>query len=363
MHRLLTRLLAQIIKLWANFPDYPIKTIRLNNAAEFTSQAFDNYCMSVEINVEHPVAHTHTQNGMAESFIKRLQLIGRHLLMRTKLPVSAWGHAMLQAASLVRIRPTAYHKYSSLQLVFGQQPNISHIRVFGCAVYVLIAPPQCTKMGPQRRLGIYVGFNSPFIIRYLEPLTSDVFKTRFADCHFDEAIFPPLGGEKEQQQHDITWNALELSHFDLRTNQCEREHDKPVGAKDIVPRKRKSHKKAGTPEEATRGATDIINQSEITAFDKVEALDESQVPKIDEIINIDEAKATDDSMAFDEAHALDEAKLPKNDEISLNYEMRWNRNKIVVDNIFSYVVTLDIDDKDPEPQNVEECRRRNDWPK
>ena len=55
------------------------------------------------------------------------------------------------------------------QLVLGKQPNISHLRIFGCALYVPIAPTQRTKIGPQRRLEIYVGFDSPFIIRYLEP--------------------------------------------------------------------------------------------------------------------------------------------------------------------------------------------------
>jgi hypothetical protein len=65
-----TRLLAQIIRLRAQFPDYPIQSIQMDNAGEFTSQAFYDYCMSIGINVEHPVAHTHTQNGLAESFIK-----------------------------------------------------------------------------------------------------------------------------------------------------------------------------------------------------------------------------------------------------------------------------------------------------
>ena len=69
------RLLAQIIKLQAQFPNYPIKIIRLDNAGEFTSQIFIDYCMLVGINIEHPVAHTHIQNGLAELFIKRLQLI------------------------------------------------------------------------------------------------------------------------------------------------------------------------------------------------------------------------------------------------------------------------------------------------
>ena len=67
-----TRLFAQIICLWAHFPDYPIKEIQLNNVEEFTSQAFNDYCMSIGITIEHHVAYVHTQNGLAESLIKHL---------------------------------------------------------------------------------------------------------------------------------------------------------------------------------------------------------------------------------------------------------------------------------------------------
>ena len=80
------RVLAQMIKLRAQFPDYPIKTIRLYNADEFTSQTLNDYCMTIGINIEHPIAHVHTQNGLAESLIKCLQLIARPLLMKSKLP-------------------------------------------------------------------------------------------------------------------------------------------------------------------------------------------------------------------------------------------------------------------------------------
>ena len=118
-------ILAQMIKLRSRFIDYPIKAIRIDNAGEFTSQTFTDYCMLVGINVEHHVAHTHTQNGLTE-LIKCLQLIARPLLMKTKLSTSAWGHAIMHAASLVRIQPIAYHEYSLSQLVLGKQPNISH---------------------------------------------------------------------------------------------------------------------------------------------------------------------------------------------------------------------------------------------
>ena len=111
------RLLAQIIRLRAQILDYPTRKICLDNASEFTSQAFDDYCMSIGIDVRCLLAHTHTQNGLAKSLIKRLQIIARHLLIKSKLPISTRGHAILHAASLVHIRPTTYHKLTPLQLV------------------------------------------------------------------------------------------------------------------------------------------------------------------------------------------------------------------------------------------------------
>ena len=124
--------------------------------------------------------------------------------MKSKLPMSAWGHAILHAAALIRIRPTSYHSSSPLQLIFGKEPDISHLRIFGCAMYVLIAPPKCIKMGPQRSLGIYIGYESPSIIKYLEPSMGDIFTARFVDYHFDESNFPTIGGENKQLNREIS---------------------------------------------------------------------------------------------------------------------------------------------------------------
>ncbi|CAN6557309.1 unnamed protein product [Malus baccata var. baccata] len=54
-----------IMKLQAQFPDYPIKSIRLDNTGEFMSQTLDDYCMTLDIDVEHHVPHVYTQNGLA----------------------------------------------------------------------------------------------------------------------------------------------------------------------------------------------------------------------------------------------------------------------------------------------------------
>lgn len=84
----------------------------------------------------------HFQNGIAESFIKRLQLIARPILMHSNLPTSSWGHALLHAASLVRYRPSAYNSLTPHHLAYGVVPDVSHLKKFGCEVLI-------QSMGPK----------------------------------------------------------------------------------------------------------------------------------------------------------------------------------------------------------------------
>jgi hypothetical protein len=50
-------------------------------------------------------------------------------------------------------------------------------------------------MGPHRKMGIYLGYYSSYIIKYLEPMTEDLFMVRYVDCVFNEDHFPAFEGE------------------------------------------------------------------------------------------------------------------------------------------------------------------------
>ena len=145
------KLITQVIRLRANQPKYQIKSIRMDNAAEFSSKAFNDYCMALGIEAQHSVPYVHTQNGLAESLIKRIKLIARPLLQDCNLPTLCWGHAVLHDVDLIQLHPIAYHTASPLQLVRGDPPSISYLRKFGCAVYVPISPPRHTSMGLHRK--------------------------------------------------------------------------------------------------------------------------------------------------------------------------------------------------------------------
>lgn len=385
------RLLAQIIRLRAHFPDFPLKTIRLDNAGEFTSQAFNEYCMAMGVRVEHPVAHVHTQNGLAESFIKRIQWIARPLLMRSQLPVSAWGHAVLHAAELIRIRPSSEHRYSPSQLLTGHEPDISHIKTFGCSVYVPIAPPQRTKMGPQRRMGIYVGFDSPTIIKYLEPTTGDLFKARYADCQFDESVYPVLGGETHKLVKEISWNQTSLQWQDPRTLECDSEVQKIIQLQKLANqlpdsfadpnRVTKSYIPACNAPvriDVQKGQTQVAIESAsrnkrgrpLGSKDKNPrkpkrgATVETGIPEITDIAAAEIHSSEPIQEVWDAKSQGSEG--INNNEISINYSMsgtQWNRKDVDIDAIFAYKVALEVahTQEDLEPTSIIECTRRSDW--
>jgi hypothetical protein len=163
------------------------------------------------------------KNGLAKSLIKRIKLIARSLLQGCNLSTSCWSHVVLHAADLVQLRPTTYHTTSPLQIVRGDQSSISHLQQFGCAGYTPILPPKRTSMYPHRKLVIYVGFQSPTILKFLEHLTGDLFMAWFADCIFNEDHFLALGGDNKfiDDGREIVWDDKTILSSDPHTKETE----------------------------------------------------------------------------------------------------------------------------------------------
>jgi hypothetical protein len=79
-------------------------------------------------------------------------------------------------------------------------------------------------MGPHRKLGIYIGYETPSIIKYLEPMTGDLHMAWYADCVFDDDHFPALGGDRHPEQcQKIEWNASGMQSLDPRTSESKLE--------------------------------------------------------------------------------------------------------------------------------------------
>ena len=137
-----------------------------------------------------PLPHVHTQNGLAYGHedignahqSSSLCLGARSIACSYDYSSEAHRHPILFCAT-------------ASDWVRGKHLVLMH---FGCPIYVPITPPQCIKMSSQWRMSIYVGFESPTLNRYT--------LVRRSICHFDETVFPSLGGDKnvyvQQERRD-----------------------------------------------------------------------------------------------------------------------------------------------------------------
>ena len=114
---------------------------------------------------------------------------------------------------------------------------------------------------------------------------------------------------------------------------------RPIDSKDTIPRKRKSVKFNAHEENAPEEHRNVKGlNDELTTH----------------------AKASIEQLS----HEI--VSMHNNEEISINYIHKgniWDRNTILIDDAFSFQGAMDIisNDEDQEPQNMNECRHRNDW--
>lgn len=207
------RILSFMIRMRNQHPDYPIQTILVDNAGEFGSHLFTEFCSSLGINLQLSVAYVYQHNGLAEAHINRIQLLARQLHSNTNLPATAWGHAVLHANYLANLLRFTRRTCSPQQQILGHPPSISHLRLFACEVYVHLPEPQRKKLGPQRSLGIYVGCESASIVKYLDPATVICFVGILAIVSLMKLHFPCWG-----ENHRVSEQSLAAQQQQARSS-------------------------------------------------------------------------------------------------------------------------------------------------
>ncbi|GIL59722.1 hypothetical protein Vafri_14448, partial [Volvox africanus] len=78
---------------------------------------------------------------------------------------------------------------------FDERPDVSHLRIFGCAAYVHVPKEKRNKLDPVSRKGTLVGYESGGIYRVL----LDGSVETCTDVRFDETT---VGLERQQDESD-----------------------------------------------------------------------------------------------------------------------------------------------------------------
>ncbi|GAA5904683.1 hypothetical protein JCM5296_003625 [Sporobolomyces johnsonii] len=136
-----------------------VVSFRSDQGGEFKNAALDGFFEREGITHEKTVPYKHAQNGLIERQWRSVFDMARCWLAESGLPLSFWDLAVLSAIHVKNRLPTSANpgSISPFEAYYGRQPDVSHLRSWGCVVYVRVESPQ-TKVHPRGLRGRFVGY-------------------------------------------------------------------------------------------------------------------------------------------------------------------------------------------------------------
>jgi len=173
-----------------------VKIIRLDGETSML-KGFEDWAAEEGITIERSSPYTPPQNGVAERSGGMIIQKSRCIAIGAQLPEELWPETGKTSGYLLNKSPTKQlewrtpleqlHRDLAIQ---NPQPNLSHLKVFGCRAYPVIPSakiPKTRKLLPRAHIGYLVGYESTNIFRIWVPSEMKVIKTR--DVTFNEELF------------------------------------------------------------------------------------------------------------------------------------------------------------------------------
>jgi transposase InsO family protein len=132
-----------------NLASKKIKTLRANNGGEYTSKEFVAFCKSARIRKEITIPHNPQQNGVAERKNRSVEETVKAIMNDQGLSMYLWGEATMTTIYVQNRSAHCILKDMTREESFsGKKPNVEHLRIFGCPVYIHIRKDKRKKLEP-----------------------------------------------------------------------------------------------------------------------------------------------------------------------------------------------------------------------
>lgn len=193
-----------------------ISRLRTDNGGEFVNDEMQRFCRNKGIAMETTIPYSPQQNGVSERMNRTLMERARAILAESGFGKEMWGEAVYTATYITNRCPTAAVDVNKTpyELWTGRKPNVSKLRIFGCAAYTHIPKQLRTKLDPKGRKLYMVGYTVNGY-RLWDAEKGKVVVAR--DIMFDESS---LFGEKQIVQ-EVSTEQIELSCGNLQAEDPE----------------------------------------------------------------------------------------------------------------------------------------------
>jgi hypothetical protein len=100
------------------------------------------------------------QNGFAERKNRTICEAAKAMMFDQDLPNSLWEEDTSIVVYIQNMCPHVILKDKNIEEVFsGIKPEVEHLRIFGCHVYIHVPKEKRTKMEPSGKKGVFVGYS------------------------------------------------------------------------------------------------------------------------------------------------------------------------------------------------------------
>jgi hypothetical protein len=173
-----------------NQSERKIKILRDDKGGEYMSNAFLDFTTQCGIERQHTVRARPQQNGVAE---RANRVLSEHLttmLDESGLAKSFWGEGLAALVHVWNRCPTeAVRSATPYEVWHGRNPDVSHLRVWGCTAYVHVQKDKRAGLGSHMEKCGFIGYPQGYKgWKFYNPTTKKTVIAEKAD--FDERYFP-----------------------------------------------------------------------------------------------------------------------------------------------------------------------------
>ena len=193
-----------VTKAEQSFPDVRITSLRCDNAKEYISGAVKEYCDSRGIETDASNPYTPQQNARSERYNRKLEERIRAIMFQGRIPFDEWPLVSKMAEYLINRTPSRMLKgwKTPFELYYGRKPNLSNIRIGGCATWVYIEKfnRDDTKFGSCADEKTLMGYTSNGYV-LMNPVTKKLYRS----CNvkfIEEKSYVDVLRDRENNPHE-----------------------------------------------------------------------------------------------------------------------------------------------------------------
>jgi hypothetical protein len=148
-------------KLMNRYSPYKLVRFHSDGGTEFVNAELGDYLDTNGIEHTYTTTNHPQHNGKIERVNQTLLKLARSMLTECAAPIQLWGDAITYASYVYNHTPLkVIGLVAPIQMLTGQQPDLTKIRVFGCNAFYALPDKHRSKFQPTFSRGVWIGHST-----------------------------------------------------------------------------------------------------------------------------------------------------------------------------------------------------------